>query len=69
MTSVTRRAGEAAVEAVASADTRDAPSVNRGTASPIASPTSRAAWMAAPSATTSSTLTPARGGLPDICET
>ena len=44
-------------------------SVNRGTASPIGSPTSIAAWMAAPRATTSSTFTPVRGGLPDICET
>ena len=43
--------------------------VNLGRASPIVSPTSMAAWIAAPRATTSSTFTPVRGGLPDISVT
>src|SRR5271157_5405126 len=65
MTSVTRRA------AVWAALPRAGPveSVNFGSASPIGWPTSMAAWMAAPRATTSSTLTPVRGGLPAISVT
>ena len=65
MTSVTRRA------AVWAALPRAGPvaSVNWGSASPIGWPTSMAAWMAAPRATTSSTLTPVRGGLPAISVT
>ena len=59
-------AGRRAGGAGACAAGPPAASVNLGTASPIGWPTSMAAWMAAPSATTSSTFTPVRGGLPAI---